>query len=282
MSSNERIDYWRSALDANASAPLTGIGAGTFEFWWAREDGGAVIRDAHSLYFQALAETGIIGFLLLVGFTGGVLAIGTARTLRAPPDLRIGLASATAGCAVFVAAVLVDWTWELGAVAAVFMGLAAIAVAGGREPQAPAGAGWLSARNGAAGKIAIAALALVALIAIAIPLAGSRAVSDSQLDASRGNLTAALDNARDAVAIQPYSASAHLQEALVLERQGNLPAALAAANDATADESTNWRTWLIVSRIEAELGDAQASVDAYDKAHSLNPTSPTLAPGSTQ
>ena len=48
-----------------------GIGPGTFEFWWARNGTTpGFIRDAHTLYFETLAETGIVGFALL----GGLLA----------------------------------------------------------------------------------------------------------------------------------------------------------------------------------------------------------------
>ena len=34
FSSNGRYDFWQVALDAGADEPLTGIGPGTFEFWW--------------------------------------------------------------------------------------------------------------------------------------------------------------------------------------------------------------------------------------------------------
>jgi cytochrome c-type biogenesis protein CcmH/NrfG len=64
-----------------------------------------------------------------------------------------------------------------------------------------------------------------------------------------------------------------LQEALVLESPGELAAAAAAARAATERESTNWRTWLVLSRIEAELGDASAAVRDYHQARLLNPFS---------
>ena len=76
-----------------------------------------------------------------------------------------------------------------------------------------------------------------------------------------------------AISIQPYAASGHLQKALVLERQGDYDGAGTAARQATAADSTDWRTWLTLSRIEAYRGDAQASVAAYRKAESLNPRS---------
>ena len=59
----------------------------------------------------------------------------------------------------------------------------------------------------------------------------------------------------------------------MLELRGDFDGAAAAARAATADEPTNWRTWLVLSRIEAYRGDAQASVAAYREAESLNPRS---------
>ena len=76
--------------------------------------------------------------MLIVGFVLAVLGVGATRCLRAPPDLRLGLAAAVAGCAAFAGGAAVDWTWEIGVFGVVFMVLAAIAVAGGRPPPAPA------------------------------------------------------------------------------------------------------------------------------------------------
>ena len=39
--------------------------------------------------------------------------------------------------------------------------------------------------------------------------------------------------------------------------------AIAAARAATDEEPTNWRTWLVLSRLEAQAGNAEASVEAY-------------------
>ena len=49
----------------------------------------------------------------------------------------------------------------------------------------------------------------------------------------------------------------------MLERLGRPEPAVNAARRATRKESTNWKTWLVLSRLEAEAGNAQAAVDAY-------------------
>ena len=52
---------------------------------------------------------------------------------------------------------------------------------------------------------------------------------------------------------------------------GDFAAAEAAAREAVDRESTNWRLWLVLSRIAAENGNAGASVDSYKEARNLNP-----------
>ena len=59
----------------------------------------------------------------------------------------------------------------------------------------------------------------------------------------------------------------------MLELQGDLQGAEAAALAATEDEPTNWRTWLVLSRVQAKLGDVEGSVESYRRAKFLNPRS---------
>lgn len=273
FSSSGRYEFWRSAVAANKTDPLKGIGPGTFEFWYAREgENPGFIRDAHSLYLETLAELGIVGLVLIGGFMIAVLGIGTARVLRAPPDLRVTIAAATAGCAAFAAAAAFDWVWELGVLPVAFLALAAIVIAAGREPhrlsrRAPR---W---RHYVAPAVATG-LSLTAIVAIALPLAGDAALRESRDAARAGQLVQALADARDAAAIQSYAATPYLQEAVIEEERGDLAAALAAARLAAQKEPTNWRTWFVLSRLEARNGNARAAVDAYREAQALNPRSP--------
>jgi Flp pilus assembly protein TadD len=117
----------------------------------------------------------------------------------------------------------------------------------------------------------VVAVAIAALIAIWHPLRGATALQQSQIDAARGNLAAALEQAREAADAQPYAASPRLQEALVLELRGELRPAAAAASAATRKESTNWRTWMILARIEAERERVAGALRAYRRAQLLNP-----------
>jgi Tfp pilus assembly protein PilF len=122
--------------------------------------------------------------------------------------------------------------------------------------------------------VAVGAAALAAIVAIAIPLAATGLVRQSEEEFRRGELSAALESARSAQNVEPGAATPRLQQALVLEAAGDLPAAAEAAVAATEREPTNWRTWLVLSRIEAERGHARAAVREYARARSLNRQSP--------
>lgn len=272
---NSRYQFWQAALDANRSAPWQGIGPGTFEFWWSRNGTTpGFVRDAHTLYFETLAESGIVGFVLLIGLL--VLLLGTAavRSLTGPPGLRTPIAAAVGALAAFMTAAAFEWVWEMGAIACAVMVLGAVILAG-RVDEAGADESARRSRIPIP-RAALALLAVAALAAIAVPLSGAIATQDSRAAAADGNLTAALKDSRTAERLQPYSATAHLQRALVLELAGDLRRAAVAAGAATADQPTNWRTWFVRARIDAKRGDAKSAVSALRKARRLNPRSPLL------
>ena len=274
-SSQGRYAFWEAAVDAGRSEPLTGTGAGSFEFWWTRENrSGEFVRDAHSLFAETFAELGAVGLILIVSFVVGVIAVGVARARGAPPGARAALAGATSAAIVFAAAAAVDWAWELAVLPAIFMVLAAVIVFAGRDDGLEAGAEPRTPDP--APRLAIVVVAIVAIVAIALPLAAQTAIDESRAAANRGD-AAALEHADEAAAIAPYAATPELQRALVLERRGELGAAAAAARAAAGNEPTNWRTWLVVSRLESRRGDAAAAVEAYRRARALNPLSPVLA-----
>jgi O-Antigen ligase len=277
-SGSGRYQFWESAVDAYKTEEFHGIGPGTFEFWWAQHGNyAAFIRDAHSLYLETLAELGVVGFALIVGLVAGIAGIGTVRSLRAPPELRLGLAAATAGAVAFAVAAGLDYIWEIGVMPVAFFLLAAVAVDGARRP-VPRPRSQRQARQRQIGwRIGTVLAAIGAVILIYLPYQSATDIRASERDVNDGQLESALEEAQSAVDLQPYAATPRLQEALVLERQGRFDQAAAAARQATMKESTNWRTWFTLSRIEAERGRAKASLDAYLRARQLNPRSGVLA-----
>jgi O-Antigen ligase len=269
-SGQNRYAYWESAVDQNATRPLTGTGSGTFELWWTRDrDSTDAVRDTHSLYMQTLGELGIVGLALLFAFLLFVFGIGTRATMRAGPDRRSLLAAALAGCLAFCLTAAVDWIWQIPVLAVALLLLASLLVAPGPPPE-DGGRATLPVPL----RVAFCLFAAVAIIVIAIPLSSESEIRQSEEDVRQGDLAAALAAARSAVNVEPGAASPRLQEALVLEQIGAFGRAAAAARGATERGETNWRTWLVLARVEAQRGEADAAVSAYRRARSLNPESP--------
>ena len=274
VSGNGRYQYWGSALDAFEAKPLTGVGAGGYEFWWDREgDLSSLIVDAHSLVFETAAELGLFGVALLVAAIGAVLAIGIRRALAARGVQRGLIAGAVAGCAAFAFAMAIDWGWELTVLPVAFLLLAAAILADGEPAERPTP----GRRRRPVAWLVLAGVAIPALAILVLSLISARGVVESQEAYREGDFDAAATAARTAQDAQPWAAQPRLEEALALEGSGELDAAAAAAQEAVEREETNWENWITLSRIERKLDDEAAAAEAYDRARSLNPRSEVFA-----
>ena len=269
VAGESRYQFWSSAVRQDQTKPLTGTGSGTFEYWWTRDgDAPDVVRDTHSLYMQTLGELGIVGLVVLAAFLLVVLIGGSQRTLAVGRRGRPQLAAALAGCVAFCFTATFDWMWQLPVlpVALLLLAAALLGSGGGRRREK-------SAALRAPLRAAFALVSIAAIVGIAIPLASSSLIRQSQADARVADLPTAIDAAHSSKNVQPDAAAPRLQQALLFEAQGNFPAAAVAATAATHREPTNWRNWLVLSRIEAEQGRAAPALRHYRKARSLNPNS---------
>jgi hypothetical protein len=270
ISGNGRYDYWKVAINATGGRLLGGSGAGTFQLLWTpRAPYYSYVQNAHSLYVETLAETGLVGVALLASFFAVVLGAAIRLAMRSRYESRVRVAGVAGALIAFYVAAASDWIWQVPALPAAFMLLAAALLAPrSRAGSQPAGSASLRMRLGTI------AIAIASLVAIAIPLATVSSVRESQAAVAGGDPARALADARAAVRLEPGAASPQIQLALVLELRGDVAHALAAARTATVDEPANWSAWLIVSRLEAEAGHPAAAVTAYRRSRSLNPRSP--------
>lgn len=266
--SGVRRDLWVVGLKAFRDHPLGGTGGGTYEFVWnrdARRD--TPVRDAHSLYIETLAERGLPGLLLLVTALVAILVAGLRAALAQRDEARAGMAGGcVVGFAVFCISAGVDWMWELTAVAVLGLACAGLACAAG------AGDAPVALRRDARAVAAVAALACL-LVQLPVLMSASE-VRSSRRAIAQGRVDDALAAADTAIGVQPWGASGYLQRALVLERAGALAFAARDAAKATTKEATNWQTWLILGRIEAERGRVKPALRAARRARDLNPRSP--------
>jgi hypothetical protein len=270
--SGSRYPLWQSSIKAFDAHPLGGTGAGTLVFWWNQHaTNGEFIRDAHNIWLENMAELGMPGLLLIIAVMVSALALGITVLRRTRRPASAGAAAAfVAAFIVYLLHATVDWMWESTAVTVLAVG--GLAIIGARL-----GRGKLRLRF----PIRVA-LALAAAVAGIVQLPGLLSTSDirrSQSAARAGNATAALSAARAAVSDEPWSASAFEQRGLLLESAGKLQDAARDLRRAISHEPDNYSHWVILSRIETELGLLTAAVQDYGRAYELRPMASVFALG---
>ena len=135
-----RADYWRVAWDAWLGNPLTGTGAGTFQYTWLEGRTGVQgVKQVHNLYLEQLTETGIFAFLALLAFVAVLLAYTARAAWRCRPagEGRLLLSGLVAAMVVYLLSSVVEWHWYLPAATLFFFVLAASSVRLAREADGP-------------------------------------------------------------------------------------------------------------------------------------------------
>jgi hypothetical protein len=258
-----RPAYWAGALEAFADQPLRGVGPGTFEFWWAANGSESeLVRDAHTLYLEQLAELGVFGLLGAVLAAGGLLwlALTPVRTGDRSP-LAIAL---PAGSVVLVAYLGIDWIWESNAV--MTLGIVC-AVCGGASAARSVTRG--SSRPRTAVILALAGAGLT-LAAVQVPAL----TSGGRIERSNVALLEGLDDrasqlADEAVDAAPWAASPYVQRAIVAAERRDYSAAAAAMEEAIDRENQSFRLWLNLAEYQARLGNLEAARAAFARATAL-------------
>lgn len=255
-----RSEVWEVALEAFADDPVTGIGPGTFETYWAQHSPTQeYLRDAHSLYIEQLAELGLLGLaLVLVAIVGGLVVAVRAR-VGMKRTIDTGAAAAMIAVGVVVAVSLaMDWMWELTAVTA--LGLCAIGTV------IAAGAERMRSRRFSPYLRAGAIVLALVFAALQVPGLISTSRERESTDALvAGDIGRALELADDGIAAEPWSATAHLQRAAVNAAGERLKEARADVRKAIDRDPEGWRPWLALVQIELARGDDAAAERAFER-----------------
>jgi hypothetical protein len=262
--SGTRYAVWRSALHAFAHNPVSGTGAGTFAFWWDRDASDSeAVRNAHSFELENMAELGSPGLLLILGVMVGALVVlgSVRRRVRRSVSAGASVALLASFC-VYLVQASVDWMWQVTAVTALALG--GVAILGARLSQPRGQIQWYT-------RAVVSATAVIAVVIQLPGLLSTLELKNSQQAESAGNAALALAWANAAAGAEPWSASAYEQRGLVLEAAGRLDGASVDLQRAVSHERTNFRHWLILSRIETERGDFAAAVRDYEQARRLRP-----------
>lgn len=110
---NGRLDHWRVALAAFDTQPLRGVGAGTYQVWWARLRRSEFdVVNAHSLYLETLGEGGIVGLALLAA---ALLVLAGGMLRRLGGDERALWGTVGAATLVWLLVAGIDWIWQMPA-----------------------------------------------------------------------------------------------------------------------------------------------------------------------
>lgn len=127
FSGQYRVQYWQVAWWDYRDHPWLGAGAGTYrEYWLRNRPVDVFVSTAHTLYLQALAELGPIGFALIL-----IAIVAPLFVLLRRRDPVTGAAGAA--YLAFMLHAGVDWDWELPAVTLAGVFCAAGLLAAGRE-----------------------------------------------------------------------------------------------------------------------------------------------------
>ena len=125
-----REDYWRVAWDAWKERPLTGTGAGTFQYTWLEDRPNLQgVKQVHNLYLEQGTETGVFAFLALLGFVAVLLghAARTAWRSDSSEEHRLLLAGLVSTLVIYLTSSVFEWHWYMPASTLFFFILAAVA-----------------------------------------------------------------------------------------------------------------------------------------------------------
>jgi Tetratricopeptide repeat len=209
---HERGRYWAVAWHELAASPVLGSGAGTFADWWLRlRTVPFSTLEAHSLYLETLAELGPLGLaLLLVALVSGLVGAWRLRRESLGPALLGALVT-------YDLAAAVDFHWELAAVTAPAIVLAAVAAVHADERPG-------LVRN----RYSVPALAALTVGGV-LALAGSSALQSG--------------NPQRALRFAPYSAEAWIALGDARRTGGDTAGALHAYRRAVQLDPNDWRGW---------------------------------------
>lgn len=268
LSSSNRWRWWQESWTLWKDAPVAGKGAATFEI--ARRDirvGAITTTEPHNLALQFLSETGIVGFLLFIGFVGTGVAAAVGALRRLDGAERSAAAALAIGLGAYLLHALVDIDWEFVAVTAPAMFVLGAVV------------GLGSVRRVRVPLPAAAGVAVAILYSLVAPYASSRLVDSVYSELAADRTPAALSAGRSARWLNPLSTDP-LQALGDAEAATNdQAAALRWYRRAVSLQPENSSTWYALGSYEFFTARYKLALHDLDRAYGLDPYGPAGRPG---
>jgi tetratricopeptide (TPR) repeat protein len=269
---SNRYDFYRVALNVFRDHPVAGVGADNFaQDYLAQRRSDESPRYPHSLELRTLAQTGLVGALLLLGAIAGALW-GALRAARQPDRRAAAVAAAvTVSFVYWLVHGSADWFWEfagLGAPAWAMIGLACGLLPrgpGGEPDPMPRVAGRVSTQA-----VAVGAFALVAAVSLALPW-----IAETQTRRAASTWPQDLQLARDrldqAATMNPLSERSQLVAGTIALRRHDLAGAEREFRAALERNSRSSYAALELGAIASQRGERALALRLLRRAVELNP-----------
>ena len=271
--STYRWDYWVVAWGEFERAPLLGAGADNFgRAYRDRGSSGQTPRYPHSTEMVALAETGLIGALLL----GGAFVAGLLAALRG--SRRTGLTGVAAGAGVLVFAYWllhssVDWLWEfpgLAGVALAALGIAGAANRGSRTDEVVSAEDWRPALATRPARVLAAGATLFIAVFVIPPWLAEREQRRA-VELAAGDPSAAVRRFERAADWNPLTPVPYKAAAIVEISRRDYPAATRQLQRALDRDPGDSTPYLLLGAIASAGGRKQEALRLVGHADRLAP-----------
>jgi hypothetical protein len=246
---SNRYDAWRVALSDFGDDPIFGDGGGGYRYsYLQKREHTQDLHDAHSVWFENLAELGIVGFGLLLAAVIGAF-MGAARARPLGPNARIVSAAALAAGSYWVVHTSLDWFWPYPGISAPVMALLGSAAAPaarvvGRRSTRP-WRWW-----------AIGGLAVLAISAIP-PYLADRYINESR-DKLVTNPEGAIADLNRAQDLNPLDDFPLLRKGFIQSTIGDTQGALASFRAAAELRPEDYAAHYLIAQLEADRNQGLA------------------------
>ena len=274
--SGNRWVWWEEAAGAWSDKPLHGWGAGSFPVTHKMyRDVELGVQQPHNMPLQFLAETGIVGTLLVSGAIGILLfcALDRLRAMAGGRERDIAVVL-FAGATAWLVHGLVDWDWDIPAVTVpvlLFLGVLAA------TPWQPRRTVVLVRSATGARSLALALACVCAglvIVSAGLPMLADQKASSAQAvsaDASDGELQDAAAQADLAARLDPTAVRPLLASAAIAEGRGRLLDARGFLLDAVDRQPYSSAAWFRLLELALKTADRPGAKAAAKRLLELDP-----------